>query len=181
MVETQELRPLLWTMTFDDALQGLELTKEALIDECESVQHLFGMSQLHGLVVEIKTKAFSTKKAKLKLSLNLRADISQVCGVSLDVFRHTAMAQLDVDIMRARDVTDEVSDIGAKELNLVDLNEPDMIEGLDIDIGAYVVEALGLAYDPYARAPGVEFTEGPKEQAPSPFASLEALLPKGRT
>jgi hypothetical protein len=181
MVNNDELNLLGWTFSFDHALQGVDLSKVANTSECQSLERLFDIKHLHALRIDVKTKALSLNKAKLEMVIALRADISQVCGVSLEVFRGNSEAELKIEIMRARDLTDEIQEIGAKELCLVDLNEPDIISGTDIVLDHYVIEALGMAYDPYARAPGVEFETKLDEQVPSPFAKLESLLIKPKS
>ena len=72
-------------------------------------------------------------------------------------------------------MTDEVAEIGAREFSLEDLDEPDVVDNGQIDLGQYVIEALGEAYDPFARKPGAVFEEPEAEPEPSPFAILAKL------
>ncbi len=68
-----------------------------------------------------------------------------------------------------------MAEIGSREFSLADLDEPDVVENGQIDLGQYVIEALGDAYDPFARKPGVVFEEPEVEAEPSPFAVLAKL------
>ncbi|MBW8733759.1 MAG: DUF177 domain-containing protein, partial [Asticcacaulis sp.] len=68
-----------------------------------------------------------------------------------------------------------VAAIGESELGLSDLDEPDVIHSGQVDLGQYIIEALGEAYDPFARKPGVVFEEPEPEREPSPFAVLAKL------
>jgi uncharacterized metal-binding protein YceD (DUF177 family) len=95
--------------------------------------------------------------------------------VTLEAFSHPISAVLDLDCIQASDVTDEVAEVGEAELSLNDLDEPDVVENGQIDLGQYVIEALGEAYDPFARKPGVVFEEPEAAQEPSPFAILAKL------
>ncbi len=73
------------------------------------------------------------------------------------------------------------ADEGGGELDLdPDADDPpDVLEGDKIDLGAYVVEDLSLAIDPFPRKPGAAF-EAPDTGAEiSPFAVLAKL--KGGT
>jgi len=53
--------------------------------------------------------------------------------------------------------------------------DPDVITNGQIDLGLYIIEALGEAYDPFARKPGVVFEDIEAEPEPSPFAALAKL------
>ena len=50
-----------------------------------------------------------------------------------------------------------------------------MLEGDDLDLGAYLVEHLALEIDPFPRKPGVEWEPPPAETPASPFAVLQQL------
>lgn len=56
---------------------------------------------------------------------------------------------------------------------------PDVLESDVIDLGAYLVEHLALALDPFPRAPGVAFEPPPAEPEPNPFAKLIVLKQGG--
>ena len=102
------------------------------------------------------------------------ADLVQTCGVTLEPLpaslQHAFTARLvPPDSVHAPDPEAElVIDLEAED-------PPDVIEGDQIDLAAYVVEDLALEIDPFPRKPGVEF-EPPKDDADlSPFAVLKKL------
>ncbi len=167
----------LWTHTvrFDAARRGLEVDLTADEDVRQRIAAAFGMISLDSLSVRIVTRAAKSHKPMVTLRLDLRGEVTQECGVSLEPFSHAIVGELTLDIIEAADVTDEVSGIGEAELSLGDLDEPDVIGNGQIDLGQYAIEALGEAYDPFARKPGVVFEEPEPEREPSPFAILAKL------
>ncbi len=107
----------------------------------------------------------------------LKAQVVQVCGVTLEPFETAIEADFDVPFTTedSRD-PDETED---QEFSLADLDQPDVIENGVLDLGAYVTEHLSLELDPFPRKPGVEFEAPEPEQDVSPFAVLAKLRPKG--
>jgi uncharacterized metal-binding protein YceD (DUF177 family) len=101
--------------------------------------------------------------------------VVQVCGVSLEPFETAIDAEFDVPFVT--EAPEQTPDPEERELSLVDLEGPDVIDTGVIDLGAYVVEHLALELDPFPRKPGVEFEAPAEEKEPSPFAVLAALKP----
>lgn len=167
---------LLEGLLYEDALKGMSIDIKASPDIRDRLAREFGMSALHSLNLKFVTipQTHRGVAARLKLHLDLAADLSQECGVSLEVFRHEVVSELDVELVRASEC-DDVHTSGEHELRAEDLNEPDRVENGRIDLEAYVIEALGLAYDPYARASGVQFEEPERAVEPSPFDILSRL------
>jgi uncharacterized metal-binding protein YceD (DUF177 family) len=167
----------LWThrVRFDSARQGLTLDLVADERRRKIVAEAFGMISLDALSAHIVTHEVKGIKPLVHLHLELRGDVTQECGVTLEAFSHPISADLDLDLIESRDVTDEVAAIGENELGLDDLDEPDVIHNGQVDLGQYVIEALGEAYDPFARKPGAVFEEPEPEREPSPFAVLARL------
>ncbi len=112
----------------------------------------------------------------LEISARWRADIAQTCGVSLDPFETALSGAFTVRAVpqgspAAGDPASEVTvDPDAED-------PPDLLDGEEVDIGAYLVEHLALEVDPFPRKPGVEFEPPPPESPASPFAVLQALKP----
>jgi len=52
---------------------------------------------------------------------------------------------------------------------------PDEADGDVVDLGAYVVETLALALDPFPRKPGAVFEAPEEKPSISPFAALARL------
>jgi uncharacterized metal-binding protein YceD (DUF177 family) len=160
---------------FDAARRGLDLELTAEPDRRKAIAQSFGMISLEALSAHVTTHAVPGLKPLVHVRLELKGDVTQECGVTLEAFSHPISAVLDLDCIQASDVTDEVAEVGEAELSLNDLDEPDVVENGQIDLGQYVIEALGEAYDPFARKPGVVFEEPEAAQEPSPFAILAKL------
>ncbi len=167
----------LWqhVVRFDAARRGIDLELTADADRRKVIADSFGMISLDALSAHVKTHSVPGLKPLVHVHLELKGEVTQECGVSLEPFSHAISGELDLDCIMASDVTDEVSAVGEAELSLDDLDEPDVVENGQIDLGQYVIEALGEAYDPFARKPGVVFEEPEAAQEPSPFAVLAKL------
>jgi len=164
----------LWTHTvrFDHALKGLELDLVADEARRQTIARDFGMISLDALSAHVTTCAAAGAAPTAHVNLVLKGEVTQECGVTLEPFSHPLAAELDIDCIEKNRLTDEVAEIGSHEFSLEDLDEPDVIENGQIDLGQYVIEALGEAYDPFARKPGAVFVEPEPEIEPSPFAVL---------
>ncbi len=160
---------------FDAARKGLRLSLTADEARRKVIAENFGMISLDTLTAEITTSEVKGITPLVHIHVALRGDVTQECGVTLDPFSHAISADLDVDCIQAGDVTDEVAGVGEAELRLDDLDEPDIIGDGQIDLGLYIIEALGEAYDPFARKPGAVFEDIEAEPEPSPFAALAKL------
>jgi len=167
----------LWehSVRFDQALKGLTLDLVADAARRQSIAQAFGMIELSALTAHIETSGASGVKPVVRVKLRLEGEVTQECGVSLEPFTHGISDVLDIQCIEKGRVTGEVAEVGAREFTLNDLDEPDVIENGQIDLGQYVIEALGEAYDPFARKPGAVFEEPELEKEPSPFAVLAKL------
>jgi uncharacterized metal-binding protein YceD (DUF177 family) len=163
---------------FDHALKGSRGDIDLNEAQCKAISAEFGMKILHSLKARYSTKAKSGPKPVVTVTIDIVADVTQECAVSLVDFRHILSHDFVIDTIERQNVTTEVTEIGAKELGLNDLDEPDIIEDGHIDLGQYLIEAFGEIYDPYARAPGAAFNEPTLEKEPSPFAVLAKLVSK---
>ncbi len=173
MVEDEGLWP--HPVRFDAALKGM--TVDLVADEARrrQIAASFGMISLDALSAHIVTRARRGHKPVVHVSLTLSGAVTQECGVTLEPFSHALAGELELDCIEGANVTDEVAAVGEHELSLGDLDEPDVISDGRIDLGQYVIEALGDAYDPFARKPGAVFEEPEAEPEPSPFAALARL------
>ena len=164
-----------YKVRFDVALKGMKLDLEADSDRRALIARNFGMISLEALSAHVETRAVTSDKPMVRVSLTLKGEVTQECGVTLEPFSHPISSELDIDCIEAGRVTDEVADIGDHEFGVDDLDEPDVIRDGRIDLGQYVIEALGAAYDPFARKPGAVFDEPEPMKEPSPFAALAKL------
>ena len=112
----------------------------------------------------------------LEIAARWQADIAQTCGVSLDAFDTALSGEF---IVRAVPEGSSASGDAASEVTVDPEAEdpPDLLDGDEVDIGAYLVEHLALEVDPFPRKPGVAFVPPPPESPASPFAVLQALKP----
>jgi len=172
--------PLELNIRFDHALKGYENFLVLNEVQRQEIANDFGMTALHSLSAQITTKARKGDKPIAIVAIHLSMDVSQECGVSLQIFRHELVHDFVLECIEKQSVTDEVIEIGSKELGLNELDEPDVITNGHLDLGQYLIEALCEVYDPYARAPNAVFVEPETEKEPSPFAILAKLNPKGR-
>jgi uncharacterized metal-binding protein YceD (DUF177 family) len=160
---------------FDHALRGMKVDLTADAAQREAIAKGFGMIALDSLTAHIETRSAPSDKPVVEVRVTLQGEVTQECGVTLEPFSHAISGELDITCMEKQRVTHEVAEVGAREFTLDDLNEPDVIENGQIDLGQYVIEALGEAYDPFARKPGAVFEEPETEAEPSPFAVLAKL------
>ena len=160
---------------FDQALKGLEIDLTADDARRAIIAQGFGMISLDTLRAHVSTRTATYDKPMVHIRLTFDGEVTQECGVSLEPFSHPISGELDIDCIEKARLTTEVAEIGACEFTLDDLDEPDVIESGQIDLGQYVIEALGEAYDPFARKPGAVFEEPETEVEPSPFAVLAKL------
>lgn len=160
---------------FDAARKGLSVTLTADDAQRRLIAENFGMISLDALTAVVTTRDVKGVEPLVHVHVELKGEVTQECGVTLDAFSHAIESQLDLDCIQAGDVSDEVTEVGENELRLDDLDEPDVITDGQIDLGLYVIEALGDAYDPFARKPGAVFEDIIAEPEPSPFAALAKL------
>ena len=110
----------------------------------------------------------------------VRADVTQVCIVSLEPFAASVDEPVEVvfappakEVPARRGVAEEVN------LDLAAEDPPDTIVDGVVDLGALAAEFLALGLDPYPRKPGAELAApAPRSDTDSPFAALAALKPE---
>jgi len=106
---------------------------------------------------------------------HIDAQVTQICGVSLDPFEAPVTDDFMVRVVPAGSPNAAQEDAEDALLDPEREDPPDVVDGDTFDIAAYVVEDLALALDPFPRKPGVTF-EPPADATPeSPFAVLKAL------
>ena len=111
----------------------------------------------------------------IEIAGRIEAVVTRVCGVTLDAFDTTIVDDLSVRLVphgspnaAHGEGTDFTIDLDAED-------PPEELVGDTVDIGAYVVEHLALALDPFPRKSGAVF-EPPQPIGPeSPFAGLVRL------
>jgi hypothetical protein len=103
------------------------------------------------------------------------AQIVQICGVTLEPFETVLTGELAIRAVPQG--SSALTDGPEHELDLdPEADDPPeaILNGL-LPLGAYVVEDLSLAIDPFPRKPGAEFQAQTAGVEPSPFAVLVRL------
>lgn len=180
-------RPLDVKSVKDDPL---DVTIEASPEECAAVAaetDLPGVKSLHA--------EFSVARragGRFEVSGDLKAEITQICVVTLDPFDSLIEQPVDLTFApttptivignredrRGRHVVEPVDRPLTVPGSEDQEDPPDPIVDDTIDLGAVAVEFLTLARDPYPRKPEVHFSDmvvGEDEPKASAFAALERL------
>lgn len=103
------------------------------------------------------------------------AVVEQICGVTLDPFESALAGELDLRLVPPGSAALGTTPDHELELDPEADDPPDLLDGDFIPLGAYVVEDLSLAIDPFPRKPGAEFEAPAGPAEPSPFAVLARL------
>jgi Large ribosomal RNA subunit accumulation protein YceD len=151
---------------------GLDLVLETDADQRAAIARDLGLDGLSALTAEARLRPWLDG---VELSGRFSAEVTQVCGVSLEPFSQTLSGALDVRIVPSGSANASDGEAEETELRLDAPDPPDVLEGTAIDLAAYVVEHLALEIDPFPRKPGVEFTYAPPTEDLSPFAALGKL------
>jgi hypothetical protein len=104
-----------------------------------------------------------------------RAEIVQICGVSLDPFPTQLEGRFTVRVVPAGSPNAPLPTEGEIVIDPLAEDPPDIVDGEAIDVGGYVVEHLALEIDPFPRKPGVEFESPADAATSSPFDVLRGL------
>ena len=132
-----------------------------------------------GLVALNAYRAAATVKPWLdgaELQATWSAEVVQTCGVLLEDFSSPLAEAFTLRVLpkSSPNAPIEQNDV---EFDPDAADPPDLIEDDVIDVGAYLLEQLGLAIDPFPRKPGAVFEPPEPEIIVSPFAALKALKP----
>jgi uncharacterized metal-binding protein YceD (DUF177 family) len=139
----------------------------------------FELAELSGLTAEVRLRRARAGRY-VEIDATLRAAVAQSCVVTLD----PVAAEIEESFTLLMGPIDERGRKG-DEL-VVELDEPEPLDGDEIDVGELVAQQLSLALDPYPRRPDVAFPDGadpasrpaddaaPAAPAANPFAALLA-------
>jgi uncharacterized metal-binding protein YceD (DUF177 family) len=112
--------------------------------------------------------------AQYRVRGELRADVHQICGVTLEAFP-VAIVEA-VDACFAPEEVIEAPTTAEVIRSLDDEDPPEPLENGEIDLARLAVETLAVALDPYPRKPGVSYHSADADDVrESPFAALAAL------
>ena len=174
-------------------LGGLEQTIEASSAECRALAERLQLPAVASF--SCRFLLAPPRRRQVMAEAELRAEVTQVCVVSLEPFEATVSERFTLRFV-PETAADKIAartgdDTGADALQDHDIDPslPDELTYADdaIDIGEAASEQLALALDPYPRMPGIalpEFDGAPPADGepaeasadlPHPFAALARL------
>ena len=115
-----------------------------------------------------------------EVSGHWRAVVAQTCGVTLERFESELEGDLAVRAVPPGSPALAEESEHALDLDPEALDPPEAIVDDALPLGAYVVEALSLAVDPFPRKPGVQFEAETSPPDSSPFSVLIRLKDRAR-
>ncbi|MEM9206251.1 MAG: YceD family protein, partial [Pseudomonadota bacterium] len=154
--------------------------------ETDDLADALGVDGVESLNVDIEVKPW--RKAGLTVSGEVRIMATRTCSVTLDAYLETVAApvlrRFSPDGERGQTNLKTIADI-----HFDDDDPPDALDGLELDLGEVILEAIILAMPLHPRKPDVEFDPNTvremNENQPTddgetnrPFANLADLVAK---
>ena len=139
-------------------------------DECIALARRFDLLQLDAFTARVTLEVSSP--TTIVVSASYVAQVSQACVVTLE-----PVSACITERFERRFVCAPVSGLAEVTVDPMADDPPEPWDGGAIDIGEMVAEQMGLAIDPYPRAPGAVFRNTPEKDydARAPFSALVAL------
>ena len=132
-----------------------------------------GLGSLESLTAEVTVSSWLDGA---EVDGRFTAQVTQICGVTLDPFEATVSGDFRVRVVPPGSPNIPANEEGDEmELDLDADDPPDVLEGEEIDIAHYVTEHLALEIDPFPRKPDAVFEPPAPEEEASPFAVLRKL------
>lgn len=156
--------------------RGLKRRLEADAATRARIARVLGLQALDRLDAEVSV---APSAQGFEARGTLHAELTQTCGVTLEPLPADLSTDFAVRFVEA-EAAPEAESAHEVVVTLEDEDPPDLIEDGVVDLGAYVVEHLALALDPFPRKPGAVFEAPAQEAEPSPFAALARLKPEAR-
>lgn len=152
------------------------ISLEARPAERDALARRFGLLSLDSLTARL-TLSWPRGRRVIEARGRLRAEVVQPCGVTLA----PVASVVDEAFLQRYTLEDTRSEDEPIELDPEGEDPPEPVGPEGLDLGEAVAQELGLALDPYPRAPGADLAaEAPGlgsggDAAPNPFAVLKAL------
>lgn len=161
------------TIRFSEVSRGpVKRTLEADELARARIARLLGLVSIQSLSAELRLKPWMDGA---EIDGRFSAEITQTCGVTADDFEESAEGEFVIRVLPSGSINAPREEADEIELDPEADDPPDVLEGEDIDLGAYVVEHLALELDPFPRKPGAEFIAPRDDSDLSPFAVLRTL------
>ena len=154
-----------------EAQRGLRIPLVADAAARSRVADLLDLPALTRLEGEVRLRPWLDGAA---LDGRWSADFAQTCSVTAEPFDQSASGTFQLRAVPSGSVNAPTEEIDGDVDPEAD-DPPDVLDGEEIDIAAYLVEHFALELDPFPRAPGAVFAPPPEPAEPSPFAALAAL------
>lgn len=110
-----------------------------------------------------------------ELTGRFRAQVEQICGVTLEPFVQGVEGQIDLRVVPRGSPNTPAETHDEIELDPEAPDPPDVLEGETIDLGHVVFEHLALEIDPFPRKPDAVFDYAAPSTDLSPFSVLKQL------
>ena len=143
---------------------GLDLTVEANPAECSALAVRMDLPAV--LALSCAFHLIREGRDRVLALGHLRARVTQTCVVSLEEFDATVEEIFQVRFVPSGEESDDIDPEADDEIPFM---------GNAIDLGEAAAEQLGLALEPFPRAPGVEMEEVEQDIRPRPFDALRRL------
>lgn len=142
----------------------LDITVEATAAECAALARRMAVPSILSLTCNFRIERDSA--TTLLAHGHLLAHVVQICVVSLEEFAATAEERFSVRFVPQGEESDDDDPEAIDEITY---------EGGTLDLGEAAAEQLGLALDPYPRAPGAVLPDFEDTDEDHQFAALGAL------
>jgi len=156
---------------------GQHETISASRAECEALAKRMKLPAIHALTARLDIRPW---KGGWRVTGKLRAHVEHECVRTLENFSVKLKAPVERTYLPPGQAPRQPREDAPID-PLAD-DEPDILQGHQLDIGELVAETLGLSLDPWPKKPGTDFIDyhagGSEEDAhrpAKPFAGLEAL------
>lgn len=154
---------------------GLSPTEVSIVADrkaCEALAERFELEAIGSLRARVTIRR-RPDSGWIEVAGTVEADVVQTCVVTTEPVPAAVTAELT-------ELFDDSGEVAGDEVILDPMADtPEPISGDSIDVGEIVAQALGLALDPYPRAPGAEpavtVSEPEDVSSDSPFARLAAI------
>lgn len=144
---------------------GLDITVTATPAECQALADRMNLPAIKSLSCAFHLTQLG--RHRVQAHGDLQAEVTQTCVVTLEDFDATLQETFRLRFVPEDEINDDV-----------DLEDDDEVpfENNVLDLGEATAEQLGLALDPYPKAPGAELPEMEEpEEKEHPLAGLNRL------